>query len=67
MGVDDIPLAAHFEPPLTTVRQDFAAMGREAARLMIRCMEDPAAEPEHVRLRPALIERRSTYPAPAAV
>jgi DNA-binding LacI/PurR family transcriptional regulator len=61
MGVDDIPLAAHFEPPLTTVRQDFAAMGREAARLMIRCMEDPAAEPEHVRLR------RSTYPAPAAV
>ena len=31
IGVDDIPLASHFEPPLTTVRQDFAEIGRQAA------------------------------------
>jgi DNA-binding LacI/PurR family transcriptional regulator len=28
VGFDDIPEAAHFLPPLTTVRQDFEALGR---------------------------------------
>ena len=28
VGFDDIPESAHFLPPLTTVRQDFAALGR---------------------------------------
>ena len=42
IGVDDIPLATHLEPPLTTVRQDFAHIGREAARLLLRSVEQPA-------------------------
>jgi DNA-binding LacI/PurR family transcriptional regulator len=29
VGFDDVPEAAHFIPPLTTVRQDFAALGRQ--------------------------------------
>lgn len=29
VGFDDVPEAAHFIPPLTTVRQDFAALGEQ--------------------------------------
>ena len=35
VGFDDIPEAAHFHPPLTTVRQDFAEIGRRAVSLLI--------------------------------
>ena len=62
VGVDDIPLATHFEPPLTTVRQDFAEIGREAARLLIRALEEPNAAAEHIRLAPHLVIRHSTAP-----
>ena len=65
IGVDDIPLAAYFAPPLTTVRQDFAAIGRRAARLLIRAIEDPDAPREHLLLPGELIPRRSTTAAPA--
>lgn len=34
VGFDDIPSAAYFIPPLTTVRQDFAALGRLAIRAL---------------------------------
>jgi LacI family repressor for deo operon, udp, cdd, tsx, nupC, and nupG len=62
IGVDDIPLAAYFEPPLTTVRQDFAAIGRQAARLLVRAVEEPQAAQEHLLLPGELIIRRSTAP-----
>ena len=35
VGFDDIPEAAFSQPPLTTIRQDFAALGREAVRLVV--------------------------------
>lgn len=60
IGVDDIPLAAYFAPPLTTVRQDFALIGRRAARLLIRATENPQAPREHLLLPGELILRRST-------
>lgn len=60
IGVDDIPLAAYFAPPLTTVRQDFALIGREAARLLIRAVEEPQAPREHLLLPGEMIIRRST-------
>ena len=35
VGFDDVPEAAHYWPPLTTVRQDFAELGRRSvARLL---------------------------------
>lgn len=68
IGVDDIPLAAYFAPPLTTVRQDFAQIGRQAARLLIRAVEEPDAAPEHLLLPGDLVIRRSTAaPAHAAL
>ena len=35
VGFDDIPEAAHFYPPLTTVRQNFAEIGRRAVSLLL--------------------------------
>ncbi|WP_264674002.1 LacI family DNA-binding transcriptional regulator [Planctomonas psychrotolerans] len=35
VGFDDIPEAAHFWPPLTTVRQDFAELGRRCMSLLL--------------------------------
>ncbi len=61
VSVDDIPLASFFAPPLTTVRQDFGRIGRDAARLLIDAIAAPqAATPQRVRIAPELMVRRST-------
>ena len=39
VGFDDIPEAAYFLPPLTTVRQDFIEMGRRSLRMLLRTIE----------------------------
>lgn len=59
IGFDNIDLAQHTTPSLTTMRVDKVGMGRLAAQLLINRIEYPAAA--HVRscLRPALIERQS--------
>lgn len=59
VGFDDIPDAAHFWPPLTTVRQDFEELGRQCvARLLdtTRAQAQAQAEP----LEPMLVVRNST-------
>lgn len=61
IGVDDIPLASYFAPPLTTMRQDFAAIGRESSRLLIQTIENGDNTPQHMLLPTTLIERRSTH------
>lgn len=35
VGFDDVPEAAYFWPPLTTVRQDFGALGAQALQLLL--------------------------------
>ncbi len=48
VGFDDIPESAHFWPPLTTVRQDFAELGTRCVRMLfdaIGRLGDPAAGP----------------------
>ena len=35
VGFDDIPEAAYFAPPLTTVRPDFEGVAREALALLL--------------------------------
>lgn len=63
IGIDDIPLAAYFEPPLTTFKQDFVILGREAVRLLIGSVEDPEMPRRQLRLPAQLILRQSTTPA----
>jgi DNA-binding LacI/PurR family transcriptional regulator len=63
VGFDDIPEAANFLPPLTTVRQDFPALAQQAVTALIAAVEgdgtatDPAV-PVVVPTR--LVERAST-------
>ncbi|MET3807470.1 DNA-binding LacI/PurR family transcriptional regulator [Nakamurella sp. UYEF19] len=62
VGFDDIPGAAHFIPGLTTVKQDFAALGRQCIDILLAALNE--APDEHRPLAPGLIVRESTA-APA--
>jgi DNA-binding LacI/PurR family transcriptional regulator len=59
VGFDDIPEAAYFLPPLTTVRQDFTEMGERALHLMLEQIEG-APGPARVVVAPQLVVREST-------
>jgi LacI family transcriptional regulator len=60
VGFDDIPEAAYFEPPLTTVQQDFGALGGQAVEYLIEILNNPET-PLHQRvLYPRLVVRQST-------
>ncbi|MEZ3158968.1 LacI family DNA-binding transcriptional regulator [Microbacterium sp. BWT-B31] len=61
VGFDDLPDARHFLPPLTTVRQDFAALGALALQLIISAIEGESIV-QHDMIEPALIVRSSTAP-----
>ena len=63
IGFDDIPEAAHFWPPLTTVRQDFAELGRRCVALLLGDL-DPAAGDYRGTIVPELIVRGSTGAPP---
>jgi len=55
------PEAAYFAPPLTTIRQDFDRMGKQAIRVLLAELagEQPADNP---LLRLHLVTRDSTAP-----
>lgn len=63
IGIDDMPLASYFDPPLTTMRQDMFGIGREAVRLLLETIEQPDLPRRHPRLRAALVVRQSTTTA----
>jgi DNA-binding LacI/PurR family transcriptional regulator len=60
IGIDDMPLASYFDPPLTTMHQDMFAIGRTAAQLLVRAVDQPNAVRQHVRLKADLLVRQST-------
>ncbi len=65
VGFDDIDLAQHVDPPLTTVHQPIRRKGEEAVRLLLTVVQRrDLARPEHRRLETRLIVRGSTGPAP---
>ena len=69
VGFDDSPVAQEVRPALTTVRQDVAAKGREAAAALITAIDAaragrPAKRPKRVRLTTELVVRESTAPPP---
>lgn len=64
VGFDDVPEAAHFIPPLTSVRQDFAALGRQimaTVEALLAGSADPApTEAAPAAAAPELVVRAST-------
>ncbi|MGQ5264880.1 LacI family DNA-binding transcriptional regulator [Micromonospora sp. ZYX-F-536] len=61
VGFDGTSDGAHFLPPLTSVRQDFAELGRRSLRLLLAQLDRPAHGPLRRRdvLVPELVIRRS--------
>ena len=60
VGFDDIPEAAYFLPPLTTVRQDFNEMGTRSLRALLRTIETGERAVAGMLVPPELIVRAST-------
>jgi DNA-binding LacI/PurR family transcriptional regulator len=58
VGFDDVPEAGFFTPPLTTVRQDFAELGRRGVQLVLARLRGQAAEADPVL--PQLLVRSTT-------
>jgi LacI family transcriptional regulator len=66
VGYDDIQLAQHMHPPLTTLAQDKTGLGVEAAQALLRQIEG-ADTAEPVTLPVELVVRGSTAAAPSRV
>lgn len=59
VGFDDIPEAAYLRPPLTTVRQDFAELGRRCLRQLVARIDGSPLE-AGATILPQLVVRAST-------
>jgi DNA-binding LacI/PurR family transcriptional regulator len=61
VGYDDVPLASHTSPPLTTVRQPTREQGKAAAEFLLRRMEKALPLPREERIMECeLVVREST-------
>lgn len=58
VGFDDIPGSAHFIPGLTTVKQDFVALGRQCIDILLSALNGGVDDPAPIE--PELIIREST-------
>jgi DNA-binding LacI/PurR family transcriptional regulator len=60
VGFDDTPESGFFLPPLTTIHQDFAELGRRSVDLLVgQLLGRPAVRGEPVHLSPHLVVRAS--------
>lgn len=64
VGFDDIPEAAYFLPPLTTIRQDLIRLGGMAVEALCRMLEAryrrQRITPETIMVKPSLVVRESS-------
>jgi len=59
VGFDDDPIAEWVSPAMTTVRQDFQAMGKAAMDLLVKRMAHPTGPVEHRVMPVEWVERAS--------
>jgi DNA-binding LacI/PurR family transcriptional regulator len=64
VGFDDVPEAAYFWPPLTTVRQDFGALGAQALQLLLDQIVAGGEVQPVPPIVPELVTRFSSAPPP---
>lgn len=62
VGFDDVPEAAYYIPPLTTIRPDFAAVARAGLQLLLRQLDGEAVGQDRVTIAPTLVARESVAP-----
>ncbi|AIQ24958.1 LacI family transcriptional regulator [Paenibacillus sp. VTT E-133280] len=60
IGFDDIPLSSLLSPSLSTIRQPAHDMGREAAGLLIKLIEQDKVEDKIIQLPVSFVERETT-------
>ena len=65
VGFDDVPEAAYFIPPLTTVRPDFDAVARASLAMLLDQIHSGAPVVQRYTVAPALVSRRSVAPPPS--
>ncbi|GAA0287464.1 LacI family DNA-binding transcriptional regulator [Kineococcus aurantiacus] len=65
VGFDDLPPASWPILQLSTIAYDLEAMAREAARLAVRRIDEPASPLTHSTFDTAFVERRTLGAAPA--
>lgn len=65
-GFDDIPMAAYLNPPLTTVRANAREIGRRAAILALKRIQEPDLPVQKACVEAELVIRSSTGPAPGS-
>ncbi len=66
IGFDDLPIVQYTEPPLTTIRQPMARMGRIAMETMLELLAGSKSS-HHVRVAGELVIRASTAAPRSAV
>ncbi len=59
VGFDELPLSSVFNPPLTVVRQPAYEVGKYAAELLLKRIEDGKRPATSLKLMPELIVRKS--------
>ncbi|WP_172892523.1 LacI family DNA-binding transcriptional regulator [Micromonospora coxensis] len=64
VGFDDVPEAAYFIPPLTTVRPDFAAVARASLDMLLSQIEGGAGGELRQTIAPTLVARDSVAAPP---
>ena len=60
IGFDDLPLARYFQPPLTTIAQPKAMIGRRTVELLVNILRGIDSPSRQVTLDHELIVRGST-------
>lgn len=61
VGFDDLPMSRHFLPPLTTIRQDFHALGLKAMEVLQAAIEGRRI-PQRTKIPAELVIRVSSAP-----
>lgn len=65
VGFDDIPESPFLSPPLTTIVQDFAELGRRCVDVVLQQIITGLRTADHLRFAPRLVVRDSTTRPPA--
>ena len=67
IGFDDISESSYFIPALTTIKQDFQALGTAAIDLLLSSIRGEKIPNEPVNIKPSLVERQSVGRAGKAI